>query len=359
MARDFLKAGGIPVGGKLPTIQELAAKYAVSATTVGKAVALLEAEGWITKRRGSGMYVAALPGAGEPLRQRATRRIGCVIDSLSTPLAYRLFSGIERVVRKRDCVLEIVTTDQILKEEHRQVAKMVASGVQGIILCPTPYRNRADEYLATEFRDFPIVVTDLYQREMERPHVIFDNWSAGREMTAYLLAQGHRNIAFLKYGDVEHRSVEDRVLGYRRALEDAGIRFRPENVLPFDSRADGERTPEAALDKFLSLDERPNALIVLDDLHAPEAIRYLEARGVSVPDDVLVTGFDNIQEPVWNDRFPTTNPDFARMGEYAVELLLQMLNGEVAREREIILPCPLHLPKPARGWRRAEALLQA
>lgn len=348
IAKDFLRSGELPVGARLPTIQQLAAKYSVSATTVGKAVALMEAEGWVTKRRGSGIYVAALPRHLDPIPYRSNYRIGCVIDSLSSSLAYRLFGGIERIARKRNCIVEIRTTDYDINEERRQVQLMVENGVQGIILCPTPYRKKGEEYLATEFRDFPIVVSDLYQPSMERSHLIFDNLSAGREMTEFLLSQKRRNIAFLKYRDVVHRSVDDRVAGYCRALQDAGIPFRPENILTFNFDESGA-DQYAAMEKFLALEVRPDALIVLDDLHVHDTIHFLEMNGVSVPEDVLVVGFDNIQESAWSHRFPTTNPNFANLGERAVELLLQMLEDKKLRQREIILQCPILLPNKTQG----------
>ncbi|MBI4025694.1 MAG: GntR family transcriptional regulator [Verrucomicrobia bacterium] len=343
--RDILQSNRFQVGTRLPTVQKLARRYAVSPTTVGKAIALLEAEGCINKRRGSGIYLAATAAAVQSLRVKRRLRVGCVIDNLGSPLAHRFLEGMERAARKTTCIVEMATTDRRLGEEQRQVQLMMENGVRGVVLCPTPYRQAEREYLAHEFLKFPIVVVDLYQPGMKRPHLVFDNYTAGREMTNHLLTEGRREIAFLKFDDmVPYRSVDDRVAGYQAALEDASLSFVSERVLSYDGRGPGTDGHRAALERFLALHPRPTALIVPDDLHGPVTISFLRSRGLRIPEDVIVAGFDHLQEPTWGESFPTTRPDFANLGARAVELLLQIVRGEKHGLSEIILPCPVHIP---------------
>ncbi len=346
--REYLGSGCLRVGEKLPTTRELAARYRVSCPTVGKAVGLLAAEGWLTKRQGSGIYVAALT---KPLRtetQKAQRRIGYIAASLRPVLTHRVFEGVEHVARTRECLLEVVCTGGKIKEERRQVGMLRERGVQGIVLYPPP-RTHEPEYLGREFRDFPVVVVDLYQPSMKRPHLIFDNWSAGREITRYLLDQGRREIAFIKFDETTlHRSVDDRLAGCLRALEDAGEPPMAERVISFDASFESRRADlelyDRALDRFLALHPRPTALIVPEDEHAHVAMAYLRDHGVKVPQEVLVTGFDNVQRRSWGEKFPTTEPDFVNMGERAAEMLLDRITSRNLETGEVILPCPLWLP---------------
>ncbi len=180
---------------------------------------------------------------------------------------------------------------------------------------------------------------------MKRPHLIFDNFQAGREMTKSLIAQGRRDIAFLKFSNAFLlRSVDDRLLGYRRAMEEAGL---PERVLSFE--ATDPLAPEhcEALERFLALQPRPMALITPEDAYAHASIAWLNQQGVAVPGDVEVVGFDNLQdEPGWG-QFPTTQPDFVRMGERAAEMLLERIDSRNFEATEVVLPCPLLRPAAA------------
>ena len=340
--RDYLETGNFPVGARLPTVKKLAARYRVSCPTVGKAIALLAAEGWLGKRRGSGIYVASLPDRTKASRFRRQRRIGCIVQSLRAILAQRVFEGVEQTARKHNCVVEVASSNWDAIEEKRLVDAMRQRGIQGIVLYPTTHRHREHEYLAREFRDYPIVVVDLYQPTMRRPHLIFDNWSAGREMTRHLLEQGRREIAFLKFSDdVPYRSVDDRVAGYRRALEDAGLPFVADRLIAFEGRGPLARDHREALERFLALNPRPTALITPYDPYARASIAWLRQRGVAAPEEVLVAGFDNLQDEPWEERFPTTQPDFVRMGERATELLLERMESRDFAPTGLILPCPL------------------
>lgn len=343
--REVVRSDRLSVGARLPTVQKLARHYSVSPTTVGKAIALLESEGWITKRRGSGIYVAAAAGTTDRNARSRRCRIGCIIQSLSHVLTHRFFEGVERFASRRTWIVEVATTNWRISEELRQIALMKENGVQGIVLYPTPYRDAESEYLHHQFTDYPIVVADLYQPGMKRPHVIFDNWTAGYEMTRHLFEQNHQAIAFLKFSnEISYRSVDDRMAGYRAAMEEIHAPFNPTWIIPYGSMQPGSVAHLTALEHFCAITPLPTALIVPDDYHAPPTIQFLRSRGIKVPDDVLVAGFDNHQQDSWSDRFPTTNPDFVNLGERTAQLLHTVIKKRATSTTEVFLPCPLHLP---------------
>jgi len=342
MLREFWSGNNVQVGSKLPTEHELVARYKVSRPTISKAIASLAAEGWVTKRQGSGIYVAAVSKPSVAMSNRQQPRIGYVTMSMQPVLSHRIFEGIEQVARQQNHVVEVASTNWVYESERREIAAMRERGVHGVVLYAMPRRPETDEYLAKEFRDFPIVVVDLYQTAMKRPHFIFDNYEAGREMTQSLLDQGRRKIAFLKFSDaLSSRSVDDRLLGYRRALEDAGEPFVTERIIAFDGNAPLSKGHREALEKFVELKPRPTALITPSDPYAYATIAYLRQQGVAVPADVLVVGFDNLRDEPWWERFPTTQPDFVRMGERATEMLLERIASRNFEPTEVVLPCPL------------------
>lgn len=342
--QDFWTRAPLPIGARLPSERELAERYKLSCPTISKAIAALAAEGWVAKHQRSGVFVAALANAPRRLSGKSQRRIGFVVHSLAHVVCQRVFEGVEQAANRRGCVVEVASAYWDVAREKQHIEQMRQRGVQGVVLYPGPRPRDADEYLKGEFRDFPIVVTDLYQPQMKRPHVIFDNFSVGREMTRYLLAQGRKRIGFLRFpDDFRYRSVDDRFAGYRRALEDAQERFDPKQVLPIELQA-REDSCRQALDRLMALRPRLDALIAIDDLSAQRSVVHLRMRGWRVPEDVLVTGFDNLQDAVLTEKFPTTQPDFVRLGEQAADMLLEQISSRSREVSGLVLSCPLVLP---------------
>jgi DNA-binding LacI/PurR family transcriptional regulator len=344
---DYLASGAVGIGQKLPSTKEISVRYGVSGPTVSKAFSFLVADGWVVARRGYGVSVVALPSADARHYAQPDRRIGCIVPGLDRVLAHRVFEGVERVARRQGCIVEVAATEWDMAEERRQVAGMRVRGVQGIVLYPTTLRSQAPEYLAAEFTDYPIVAVDLYEPSMRRPHLIFDNVQAGRDMIRYLLEQDRHEIAFLKFqDDIPYRSVDDRLLGYRRALADAGEPFDPTRVVSFVGSGPWTADFHAAMERVLSLKPRPTAIVMPYDPYAEAGIAWLRRKGLRVPEDVVAAGFDNLQHEPWAERFPTTQPDFVNLGERATETLLDCIRTRDMTPTGLILPCPLLLPDP-------------
>lgn len=329
------------VGSKLPNNVKLAEQYGASTPTVVKALRLLSQAGWVNTRRGSGAYVAAIPSRNAGHSALPDQRIGCVVQDLSSSLPHRLVEGVEAVARRKGIVVEVATCAWNLEEEQRQIEAMRRRGVQGVVLNPSSCRGNT-YYLANALQDFPIVVADLYLPEMKRPHVLFDNVQAGREMTRFLLKEGRRDIVFLRQPeDIQHRALDDRFAGYRLALDEAGIAFEPKRVPVWN--ADWTQYGKV-LARAMALRPRPTAIITPQDPCAEAAVAWLRKNGVRVPEDVAVAGFDNMQHVPWTERFPTTRPDFVNMGERAAEMLLDRIKSRDLSPTGLILPCPLLLP---------------
>jgi DNA-binding LacI/PurR family transcriptional regulator len=338
--KDFIDCGAYAVSSKLPTIRELAVKYGYSTPTVGKSIDLLVKQGWLNKSQGSGIYIEALPKSKRDLR------IGFIASTLDVKLAHDCLRGVNYTVTKNNSILEVADSNYSVQEEYKQVSRMHERGLDGIVLyCLDRMNASRAEYLGSEFRDTPIVVVDLYMPEMNRPHVVFDNFIVGREMTQYLLREGRRNIAFLKF-IAPHSAVDERFAGYKRAMSDAGME---ECVLEFDPRS--SRSNEDLLEIFGKVfggKNAPDAIELPCDSVFVQVFPLLSKMGISVPTDVILTGTDNLCQFHGGHVWPTTNPDFMRMGERAAEMLLKCIKSNSQKDTEIVLPCPImiqHLAK--------------
>ncbi len=358
---DYLSDGRIKIGDKLPPIPELAKRYQVSAPTMGKALGILQVQGILEGRRGSGVYVIALPSQMSTRSEGSRFSIGLVGSSVA--MTNPIFQGVLHGATRRQLNLQVASSEWNYHEEKRLVSEMIAGGVDGILLYPVlAERDSEHDYLRDEFAGFPMVVLDTPVPGVERSRVVFDNWSAGYEMTRLLLERGHRHIAFMHLlTPVPTRSIEDRLAGFLRAMEEAKI--PREEFLIQDYHSPGrlftDRSNHSVLDFFDHILEsnreavaeliaqRPEVTAVISpsDAYAKAFLRIVgslpKAKGRKLP---VVVGFDNARYPDWRDRFLTTSPDFGRMGERAVDLLILEMEERERCVREWMLPCPIYRP---------------
>ena len=337
---DYFSSKKVTEGMKLPVVKELAAQYGVSTPTIGKTVALLEAEGWITKRRGSGLYFTG----NNPVKKGKEKKIGCIVPNFYFSVAYKMAMGVEAVSKYHGHLLDIVNSNADYEEECRQVESMINRGVKGIVLYPTPNRsNKQNEFLAEKFLDFPIVIADLYKPEMKRPHVVFDNFDACCEMTEFLIGKQCRNIGFLTFENASFSSLDQRLKGYRRAMWRTGN--LKEQIITCPLEESKPENIDKLTERILAESPELDALILPNDFYADNLIKNLHKDKFKSRREMLICGFDNTQKIGDGLIYPTTGPDFFKMGERATEELFEMIeDGNCQKDSEILLPCPLMIP---------------
>jgi LacI family transcriptional regulator len=154
--------------------------------------------------------------------------------------------------------------------------------------------------------------------------VTYDDEGAAYAATTYLIEQGHRRIAHIQ-GDLRQAAALDRLLGYRRALYEAGLAedadlLQGGSWLPADS-AEGMR-------KILNLQHQPTAVFAASDYLAFAAIGVLREQGRRIPQDVAVIGFDDLQLPrILAPALTTVRIPFAELGRKAAALALRVAQG--------------------------------
>jgi DNA-binding LacI/PurR family transcriptional regulator len=169
----------------------------------------------------------------------------------------------------------------------------------------------------------------LGERVYEGPadHVSIDNVAAARVATEHLVGLGRRRIAAI--GDQlnpAHQTAHLRLRGYLEALAEAGLPAPPEWRPPVEGyhRADGA----AAMRRLLDLPEPPDAVFCFNDLLALGALRTLSERGVRVPEDVAVVGWDDVEDGRYSTPTLTTiSPDKQQIASLAVEYLAAQLDS--------------------------------
>jgi LacI family transcriptional regulator len=177
----------------------------------------------------------------------------------------------------------------------------------------------------------------MARRWDEGDYVTADHVEAGRLVAKHLLAREYRHIGLVWTHESENTAVEDRILGVRQVLSEAGIEVRPQWDLrtPATLLEDGME----AADRYLAMPDRPRAVFVSTDRQAMGFVERVVAKGVRVPEDMAVVGYDDIPFAACA-RVPLTTVaiPMRRMGELAAEILFDRLDGVAGSEpRQILL----------------------
>ena len=235
---------------------------------------------------------------------------------------------------------QIGTEEQNAAREAEHLRYIRDQGFGGALFYPYSY-HRNTELVREVNRTVPIVLLDRRMPGVDPDFVGVENHNAMRRATEHLISQGHRRIVhFTRFETIQ--SVQDRILGYfdamRAPLEDE-LR---ELVISVPEYRDDRYWPYIDALFHLPKDQRPTAAVCVNDYIAVHIAERLERHGLSVPDDVALTGFDNIVPALPNGLGLTTIAQpYEEIGSTAVDLLMQRIKDPSAPARSIELPAQL------------------
>jgi DNA-binding LacI/PurR family transcriptional regulator len=329
---DDIRQGRLRPGDRLPAEAELERQWGVSRITVGRAVRELQNLGLVHRVQGSGTFVneAALPGAPTPPRSRLVAAIFPEIERNGVP---EILAGIEEACGAAGLLATFHNSRNDLDAEARLIEGAAAGGCAGIILYPcfSPLGN-AGLYSRLALARFPLALVDRSVEVLDLPLFACDNEGSMAGLARHVVGRGHRRIAFLCHSIENISSEQERFRGYARALLEAGIPLDPDLVCRTSpDPAVGQRRPgreerdhlaAAALDRLLALPEPPGCVMAVNDLLAISLMRAAQNRGLRIPADLAVTGFDNIDAGDLADTpLTTVAQPFRGIGRAAVAFL--------------------------------------
>lgn len=309
-----------------PTISDVAELAGVSLMTVSR---VINAESNVRESTREAVHAAiaklnyAPNRAARRLAGAAQLRIGLLYSNPSEAYLSAFLLGSLDQASRAD--IQLVVQNAELGGQEREVAqRLVDSGVDGIILPPPLCDSEPVLDLLIEAR-VPTVVVATGRRPAEVAAVSIDDRSAAREMTTHLLDLGHHRIGFIS-GNPNLTASSERLAGYQDALRARGI--EPEETLV----ADGLFTYRSGLDAaevLLDLALPPSAIFASNDDMAAATVAVAHRRGLDVPGDLTVAGFDDsaLATTIWPE-LTTIHQPIADMSRAAVDLLAGMLQGK-------------------------------
>jgi LacI family transcriptional regulator len=334
---------GVPPSSRV-TIRDVAARAGVSVATVSKVINQRYGVAEQTNARVLAVieelgYEASL--VAQSLRNHRTNVIGILVADLE-PFSTELLKGAADAIRGTGYELVVYSaggrTGDHVGWERRYLSRLSGTLIDGAVLV-TP--------TVTDVRyDAPIVAVDPHTGPSSLPTIDSDSLHGGSLATEHLLGLGHRRIAMLT-GRPDLQSAQLRERGYRQALAAAGVPVEEDLVLP------GEYVPEIAVDaarRLLAGPHRPTAVFAANDLSAIATVEAAAALGLRVPDDLSVIGFDNVPESaLCTPPLTTVDQPIRQMGQRAVELLVQMISGEVPDAMHVTLATKLVVRQSTRA----------
>ncbi len=322
------------------TLEDVARLAGVSAVTVSK---VLNGQGRISERTRQRVRLAAerlgyvANAAARSLRGKPSRILGMVVPEMASPYFAELARAAADVAGRLGYDLGLFTTSRSPERERERVGSLLGGLVDGLILVG-PSSSR--QFLrALEQAPAPIVLINYFGPPTHLPVVRADNYQATTDLLHHLLALGHRRIAHISGAPHSGQGAE-RLRAYREVMQAAGL-WNEHWVVS------GGFTQEGGLwaaRRLLAQDPPPTAIFAGNDLSALGVYEAARERGLKIPTQLSVVGFDDI--PIADHLQPpltTVAQPVQAMAKVAVELLVRGLSGQRLVEETREFPSQLVL----------------
>lgn len=317
-------------------IKEVAKKANVSPSTVSRVIGGKIPVAEETKNR----VLAAIaelryrPNViAQGLKGISTKTIGLVIPNVRSLVFPAAIRGIEDIAKKNGYVVVLCNTDEDFEQERFYIETLRSRLVDGFIFSTA--RPGAQNILDLEAEGFPVVLL-LRQLERRVSAVVLDNFNSSYQAVKYLISRGLTKIGLIN-GPLELTLYQERFAGYKKAMEEAGL---PLPMAAIVHGIEGGEDAYLATTRILETGVHIDSFFATNDPKALGAIRAVKDYGLSVPGDISIMGFDNLDiAPLLDPPLTTVAQPFYEMGAKACERLINMIENKRPEKPKIdVLP---------------------
>lgn len=332
IVKDYIKTriknGEFLPDEKIPNESEISDILGVSSTTVKKAMTELVNEGLIYRKKGKGSYVRNIQDS-----QKLSPK-NLVVFLLSTQNVNdssfaRIILGMQRFLTSKGYSL-IVENPKDPQEELQTINKHIGDNIAGFIIYSSDPQQSIDNYIYLKSMDMPFVLLDRAVKHYPSNIVACNNHDGAFSAVQYLMELQHKRIGFV--ADRFHLSSEkERFDGYCDAMRFASLEV-DNGLLFLDSPVDYDRLEKQIKNRNIT------ALFVVNDLKALELMNVLTGRGIKIPGDVSVMGFDDYESSkLAHIPLSTVRQHFEEEGYYAAKILLDAAAGSGMQYNRVLI----------------------
>lgn len=268
------------------------------------------------------------------LRHSKTNTIGVVIPEVVHFFFSTIISGIEDIAYDAGYSVIVAQSNESYEREVMDTKALFNNRVDGILISMSRETTDFAHFENLHSRGIPMVFFDRVCEPIQCSKVVIDDFDAAYQATSHLIEQGYKKIAHLG-GPKTLRISQDRLGGYRKALEDNNLEFNS-SWLVHEIGADDEREAKATTSEILSMTDKPDAIFASNDIAALGALLAAREKGIKVPEDLGIVGFSNWRFTSLTEPSISTidQPGF-QMGQEAAKLLIKEIESE---EEDLIEP---------------------
>jgi GntR family transcriptional regulator of arabinose operon len=319
-------------GESIPTEKELCAEFNVARGTVRQALQKLENEGYLRREQGRGTFVRlGEPSAAQDRTQ--AKRLAFVVPYVRDSSVSTILIGFQQVAEEADYVVIFNHVNNDIRQQEQVISKLMREGIAGIALyaVDSDHISPIDQVVQS---GVPVVLIDRYLKGLSTDYVTSDHFGGAIRGVHYLIDQGHSRVGFVTWLSPA-TSMEHRHLGYIQALRERGLTSDASLVCHVQGYPTVDLTP---LKAYLSAPTRPTAVLAANDQIAIALYRAAASVGLSVPQDLAIVGFDNLDISEHLDPpLTTVAQPFLKIGQTAAEVLIHRIEGDTQYLRQITI----------------------
>jgi DNA-binding LacI/PurR family transcriptional regulator len=272
------------------------------------------------------------------LRKNRTNMLGMVIPDITNPFFPSVVRGVEDVAYKRSFRVILCNADNDPAKEASYVSELRSYRISGLLIIPSGGADIADHLKAYASASVPVVCIDRVPDGWKGDAVLVANTEGAYQAARHLIQMGHKRLAVIS-GPLGLTNSAERLKGFTRALNEAGIAIEPEFVQ--ESRFDTVSGYQAAL-RLLRMLPRPTAIFACNDLMAFGVLQAARELGLRCPEDISIAGFDSLEFTKFTDPSLTSvyQPGY-QLGATAARLLLERVDGLRSAPKKVLLPTDL------------------
>ncbi len=332
---------------RLPTESDLADQFNVSRITSKRALEELKKEGLIYRVRGSGSFVSEIADYKkrnkEAIVNNGAKATAIIMPHHVTESSFaKSITGAVRAFEKAGFYSVVHSGVKSSEDERRIISKMYDDGIKGIIYYPVSDRENYSLLNSLYLENYPIVTIDKYFESLPISNVVADNYNGGYIAAKYLSKLGHSRIGFVSDLSIESTtSIRNRYFGYAKALRDEGL-MEEEEFLTMGFTDEYHRKYNDKVYKDIAhkmVRAKITGVVAVNDLVGAYLLKAAIDCGISVPDELSIIGFDDLEmSKHLQVPLTTIKQDFSEIGRKAAELVIKKMGASEYDYEQIKLP---------------------
>lgn len=323
---------------KQVSLKDFAAELGVSVSTISRALKnhpdiSQEIKKKVNELAKKWNYQSSSTSIG--FKHPATKTIGVIVPDMVKYFYASIISGIESFAKDNGYFIVIANSHESYEREKECVQNLLKLNVDGLIVCLTQDTADYTHFDLARQKDIPLVFFDRVCRTNEFSSVIADNSDAAMALTNHLYKSGSKRIAHIA-GPRSLNISKERIAGYLMSLNDNELQYDQDLLVYCDLSPKGAAK---AVNQLLSTSKTPDAIFCVNDTVAYVAMKEIKKKGLRIPDDIALTGFnDEFHSTIVDPSLTTVLHPTDEMGKETARLLIgQIESGQPHAPRQIVM----------------------